>query len=73
MNQARCPNCNQIIVSKKFTTCTTCGFELPKELVMTEEQKKSVEQIDHHSSDKFEENMKFIRSMPCQDIRSGYG
>jgi hypothetical protein len=67
----RCPRCGQIVVSRKFPHCTNCGETLPAAWIMTEAQRKEVETLDRHAAAQHEAQMKFIQTMPSQDLRRG--
>ena len=67
----RCPKCAQIVVSRKFPRCTACGEPLPAPWIMTGAQRTEVETLDRHAAAEHEAQMKFIRTMPSQDLRRG--
>lgn len=62
----RCPHCNQVVVSRKFPSCTSCGAELPSDWVMTEQQKEEVNKINEHNAAHHEASMKYHALMSAQ-------
>ena len=46
MDTHRCPQCNALVIDRRFAFCTTCHAALPEEWVMTPEQVAKVTTID---------------------------
>ena len=42
----RCPNCNALVVDRRFPTCTTCHAALPAEWLLTSDQIAKLAQFD---------------------------
>jgi hypothetical protein len=49
MDTHRCPQCNALVIDRRFPTCTSCHAALPEEWVMTPEQVAKVTTIDAHA------------------------
>lgn len=49
MDTHRCPQCNALVIDRRFPFCTTCHAALPEEWVMTPEQVAKVSMIDAHA------------------------
>lgn len=53
----RCPSCNSPIYSRKRIYCGVCGEKLPSELLLTEEQRRAIDEINKDCRENHEDFM----------------